>query len=288
MGISRRRVLAAVTAAVAAAGLATVSGSTPASAVDPPVFTLPGFPSDEGVLRLHLGASDYVRFDPRGASGYTVGTQEPLVVSGCNLTSPTSLGFVAGAPNSQNPRLGLVGDAIGVQVRGEGNGTPCGQVNGTAQSLDLRPGGALADMEMDAVELDIEGKFSVTVRADLYLDSTLVWSELLVTGGSDSGPDSADGDNFRWVLPSTTAPVFFDRIVLRADLSTPGGAFSLEGGADGTAAQPGGLGAELGTTDSLFHITDVDGTLACGATATEPGTGGAPTVSIQLVNQAGC
>jgi len=39
------------------------------------------------------------------------------------------------------------------------------------------------------------------------------------------------------------------------------GAFSLEGGSDGTAALPApSLGATLATTDSLFHIADVDGT----------------------------
>ena len=80
----------------------------------------------------------------------------------------------------------------------------------------------------------------------------------------------------------------FDEIVLSVDSSTPGGAFSLEGGADGTTPEPGGLGDDLDTTDSLFHLTNVDGILGCGGSASEIGTGGAPSVTVTLVNQAGC
>jgi hypothetical protein len=170
--------------------------------------------------------------------------------------------------------VGLVGDALGVQVKGEGNGQPCGRVDGTGQALVLALAGSLATFEMDRAELDIEGKFGVTVRAELYLDDRLVRTETLPTAASsDSGPDSADGDNFRWRLPAAGASALFDRIVLRVDPSTPGGAFSLEGGADGTAPQPDGFGAELGTTDSLFHLTDIDGELDCGGTATAGGVG---------------
>ena len=87
----------------------------------------------------------------------------------------------------QQIKLGLIADGIGVQGRSEGNGGPCGLVNGPSQSLELSLAGQLADYEMDYAELDVEGKFGVTVKAQLYLDDVLVRTELLVTGGPDSG-----------------------------------------------------------------------------------------------------
>lgn len=293
---SRRR-SALAGAAVAALSLAVVWTTAPADADEPPVFELPPFPSEEGVLRLHLGASDYFRYDDSdGAGGFTAGTAENLVVNGCNVVAPLpTLATLTPTPSGgpQQGKLGLVGDALGVQVKGEGNGTPCGQVNGLAQAIDLRLGnfpGTSQPMTMDFAELDIEAKFGATVRAELYRGTTLVGTETLPSAGPDSGPDSADGDNFRWRLPSnpSSAPVFFDRIRLSVDPSTPTGAFSLEGGGDGTA--PGTFGATLPTdqSDSVFHITAFDGVLGCGQTATENGTGGAPSVSVTLVNQTGC
>lgn len=292
MRIGWRRSAALLAAMAAGVGLVAVPGGQPARATDPPVFELPGFPGDLGVLRLHLGAERYFRYDAKSGSGYAAGTKEPINVSGCNIVAPlpTSVALTptpSGAPSQG--RMGLVGGSIGVQVKGEGNGSPCGQVNGTSQAVDLRLAGSLANLEMDSAELDIEAKFGATVKAQLYLDGTVVGTETLPTGGPDSGPDSGDGDNFRWRLPeSTAALVLFDQIKLTVDGSTPGGAFSLEGGADGTAAQPGGFGETLGTTDSLFHVTSTDGILGCGDTVTKGGTGGAPNVSIKLESGGAC
>ena len=92
------------------------------------------------------------------------------------------------------------------------------------------------------MELDIEAKGDVIVVADLYLRGDLVASgyELLTGTRSDSGPDSADGDNYRFRVPPAPATSAFDAFVLRAKNNV--GSFSLSGGADGTAAEPGGLG----------------------------------------------
>jgi hypothetical protein len=189
---------------------------------------------------------------------------------------------------SSQGKLGLAKDSIGVQVKGEGNGTPCSQVNGT-QALDLQLAGSLANKAMDFAELDVEGKFGVTVKAQLYNDGQLVRTQLLPTGGPDSGPDSANGDNFRWRLPDTSAGlVLFDEIKLSVDASTPGAAFSLEGGSDGTAPQPGGLGQTLATSDSLFHIAAFDGQLACGGTANKTGAPGEPTASVTSQSGTAC
>jgi hypothetical protein len=291
--VGLRRALAVAAVIVAASTLAGVSKGPEAAAADPPVFTLPPFPGDGGVLRLHLGAQDYFRFDAKNTAGpgYVAGTQELITTSGCNIVAPfpTSMTLTP-APNggSAQGRLGLVADGIGVQVKGEGNGTPCGQANGTTQSLDLKLAGALANSAIDFAELDVEGKFGVTIKAELFLDGQPAGTELLVTSGPDSGPDSGDNDNFRWRLPAAPNTGFFDEVKLSVDGSTPSGAFSLEGGADGTSPEPGGLGTTLGTTDSLFHIAGIDGELACGATASEAGTNGAPSASITLQNVAGC
>ena len=235
-----------------------------------------GFPlPDEGVVRLHM-ANDgqYVRFDATNPSGgFTIGTPSPITVSSCVATVSGPLS-VTPTPAPATGKLGLVDNGLGVQIKGEGNGTPCGRVDGLSQALTLAPAGALATKEFDFAELDVEVKFGGTVRADLYLGAQLVKSEVLpTTGSSDSGPDSADGDNYRWRLPAVGTTAIFNKIVLKVDASTPGGAFSLAGGDDGTAPQPGGLGATLATSDSLFHVTDIDGILNCGDTATRGGTG---------------
>ena len=286
----RFRKVALLGALVGALGLVGIANR--ADAADPPVFTLPPFPADLGVLRLHMGgSSDYFRYDAKSGATYVPGTAEPLTASSCAVVSPLPTSMtITPTPNGGSSKggVGLVVHSIGVTVKGEGNGTPCGQVNGVSQALDLKLAGQLAGLKMDYAELDVEGKFGVTVKAQLYLNGTLVRTELLPTGGPDSGPDSADGDNFRWRLPSTTSLVFFDEIKLSVDASTPTGAFSLEGGSDGTLPQPGGLGASLGTSDSLFHITNGDGVLQCGGSASENGTGGAPSITVTLQSGTGC
>jgi hypothetical protein len=266
-----------LTVVVAVMGaLAAVTGSvTPTQAAA--VFPLP----DIGVVRLHMVNNDqYVRFDPSdGSGGYTTGTPNPIVVSSCQATVSGPLSITPTPPPSAG-KLGFVDHEFGVQVKGEGNGTPCGRVDGLNQALTLQLAGPLASDEFDLAELDVEVKFGGTVRAELYFGSQLMRVELLPTSGvSDSGPDSADGDNYRFRLPAVGTSAIFNKIVLKLDSSTPGGAFSLAGGNDGTAPQPGGLGATLATSDSLFHITDIDGTLNCGDTVNR-GTTGVPVTSL--------
>jgi hypothetical protein len=238
---------------------------------------------DGGVVRLHLGASDFFRFDaPDGSGGYTPGTPAPITVSQCVATTSGVMAVQAGPANGS---VGLVDDDLGVRVGGEGQGQPCGQVNGTGQSLSLTLVGPLAGMFVDRAELDIEGKFNAAVRGELYQGSELVGVETLATGTlSDSGPDSGTNDNYRWVLPAPDGPsVLFDRLLLRVDPSTPSGAFSLAGGAEGTAPAPGGLGEMLGTSDSLFHLVGADGELDCGDQASTDGPG-VPSATVERLD----
>ncbi len=268
--------------AVAGAFLLLTGSVTPGQAQT--TLTLP----DVGVVRLHMGAdAKYVRFDAaNGSGGYTAGVPSPITVSSCaaTVTGPLS---VTPTPAPSAGKLGLVDNELGVQVKGEGNGTPCGRVDGLSQALTLQLAAPVATKEFDYAELDVEVKFGGTVRADLYMGTQLMGTERLFTSGvSDSGPDSADGDNYRWRLPAAGSSVF-NKIVLTVDSSTPGGAFSLAGGADGTTPQPGGLGQTLGTSDSLFHLTDIDGILNCGDTVSS-GSAGTPAAQLsRLANGLG-
>ncbi len=246
-----------------------------------PLDTLP----EAGILRLHLGSSPQQwRFDPvQGAST----SQAVGVSSGCKL-SPTSGSLVSYLPTPSNGSLGLTTDGIGVRSSGEGAGVPCGRVDGD-KSQQLRvslDGAGLSGALADYMELDIEAKGDVIVIADLYLRGDLVDSYELPTGArSDSGPDSADGDNYRFRVPPAPGTSAFDAFVLRPKNNI--GSFSLAGGQDGTAPEPGGLGDDLGTSDSLVHLKEATGILDCGD-STGDVTGGDTTANFTRGQNTGC
>ena len=280
MKIWPRSAIAIGASLLSVSALVVLPGST--SPVQTPDVTTSSLP-DGGLVRLHLGPSDFFRFDaPDGSGGYTPGTPAPISVAQCAATISGVMAIQVGPANG---RLGLVADGLGVRVGGEGQGQRCGQVNGSDQSLSLTLTGPLSGMVMDRAELDIEGKFDATVRAELYRGSVLVGVETLDTGVlSDSGPDSGTDDNYRWVIPAPdAAPVLFDRLLLRVDPSTPSGGFSLAGGAEGTAPAPGGLGEMLGTSDSLFHVVAADGILDCGDQASTGGPG-VPSATVERLD----
>jgi hypothetical protein len=206
------------------------------------------------------------------------------------------------------PYPGIFGDAIGVRSGG-GTGSPCSRIDpGETLTMDL--GSELSGRFVDFAEIDMEGKFGATYKIQGYAvtatSTKLVKTELYetVAGGSDSGPDSGDGDNFRIRFPKTGF-VAVNRLVFSIDGSV--GAASLEGGADGTlpcnvpecdpALGTPSLGLTLsddspdpqpGTTDSLFHLIQADGVLACGETAPPQGGGGTPLNSLKrLANATG-
>jgi len=148
---------------------------------------------------------------------------------------------------------------------------------------------------IDYAELDIELKFSGALSIQGYIGNSAVGSAQTYTSvGSDSGPDSGDGDNYRVRFPKT-GTTLVNRLVLTA---TNGGA-SLEGGADGTqacdptvAGECGGtvgfsLGQTLGTSDSLFHLVNVDGVLGCGDSAQQSGGTGTPENDLTRENNVG-
>jgi hypothetical protein len=237
-----------------------------------------------GVLRLHLGADgDKLLYEPPTGSGELPATQT-ISTRKCvaSLSPPASL--VTLTPTPEAASVGLFDHGLGVKGSSDGTGTPCGRVDGPSQALTLSLGETLAGKLIDFAELDIEAKFDVLVRAQAYLGGSIVATETLPSGsGSDSGPDSADGDNYRWLVDPASP---FDTLVLSVDPSTPGGAFSLEGGADGTA--PGDLGAAFPTSDSLFQLEDVTGVLDCGESSPTIGGDGTPTADLTRGQNANC
>ena len=235
-----------------------------------------------GILRLHLGAQDYLRFDPSNGADPT---QTNISSSACKVSlSNGSLVALTHTPTSSGAAVGLKDDGLGVKVVSEGSGTPCGQVNGTSQALTISLAGILGSKVIDRAELDVEFKFNAKVKADMYLDGGLVGTRTFDCTKSDCGPDSGSGDNFRLQVTD----LVFDAIRLSVDPSTPSGAFSLEGGADGTT--PGVVGSTLATdkNDSIFRISGAEGTLTCGGQATETGASGEPDATLQRANATGC
>jgi len=294
----RLRSLTAVAAVITlvAVGLATVAafdaGAAP-GVTTPPVGCTDVSPEtggviysctqDKGLLRLHLGTSDYFRFEPVAAPPIT----QAISTSGCNATLAASPRLVTLTPGPSGARLGQRRDALGVNFN-EGGGEPCGQVNNTGpngQSLILSLGSGIGvdGALVDWAEVDFERKFDGVVRAQFFEggpQGTSVGQLLLGCSAtlSDCGPDSGDGDNFRLDTKNPPggqpSPGPFDTIVLRLDASGPSnGAFSLEGGADGTAPGPVGSTLSVNPNDSIFHVITretitYDGTLDCSDTST--------------------
>jgi len=247
--------------------------------------TMPG----DDVLRLHLNKdADYFRYQRPIDAGGEVFTQA-ITARNCVVPQNPTPSLVTLTPTPTTGAVGLVEDGLGVKAKNDGAGTPCGLVD-AGQELTLSLVGSpdnaiLRNKLIDFAELDIEGKFDVTVRAEARLAGKRVWTGTLETGpGSDSGPDSGDGDNYRWLID----PPSFDQLVLTVDELTPNGSFSLEGGEDGTAPAPGGLGASLGTSDSVFQLIDFTGTIDCGETEPSVGGGDSPEATFSRGQNENC
>src|SRR5262245_50686791 len=261
-----------------------------------------------GVLQLHLGSSgsapqDYFGFRDANGTGYASTFAQTQTISngqGCKLAPTTgALVTLESSATAGQSSVGFVGDAIGVRTNSEGNGQPCGRIDAPGQKLTFRL--SLAGKMIDYAELDLELKFGGTVSVQGYIGNSPVGSAVEYgSNGSDSGPDSGDGDNYRVRFPKTGFT-----LVNRLDFTIKGniGGASLEGGADGTVAcrttssvpsNPAecgppvnfSLGETLPSTDSLFHLVNVDGVLDCGDQAPAQGGGDNPTNLLTRQNNA--
>jgi len=243
---------------------------------------------DGGVLRLRLGPTDHFKWQPTAGSNTLAQTQTISSSGACgaSLTGPNLVGLSASGGS-----VGFVADGFGVRGSGEGSGQPCGRVDGS-QKLSVQLGSVLANRAIDFAELDIEGKFDAAFTIQASLGGSPVGSASYATTGSDSGPDSGDGDNFRVRFPKT-GRMLFDKLTF----SPTSGAISLEGGGDGTQPCDSTVASEcladdsLGetidggspTTDSLFHLVKLDGLLDCDDPAVNEPSGGAGEPAITLV-----
>lgn len=296
----RSKLLAAVASATAIALFALLLPAAATAGTTASTSAL----QDGGVLRLRLGAQDNLKFQPPdGSGGYAAATKTQSVANGqgCKiaLSGDQLVTFQPPSGNGPSPYTGFVSDGIGVGSNGEGNGQPCGRID-PGQTLTLNLGTGLSGKVIDYAEIDLELKFGATVSVTGYLvqgtTATQVGSPVPYSStGSDSGPDSADGDNYRIRYPRTGTTTV-NRLVFNIVGST-GGA-SLEGGADGTGpcdASDGCTEPSLGqsidapatTTDSLFHLIDADGILNCGQTANSTPVSGTPTSSLERLQNEG-
>lgn len=265
--------------------LAVTSGlvsTTSAASADPVTVRL-----DEGVLRLHLGAQDYFRFD--AASGTSPADQAitgscPISLGSPQLVTLTG-GRRTGSPGQSVNNVGLKNDGLGIKFLN------CGTVDLPDWELRLKLGsvidnGTVGDGEVavDYAEVELEGFGGVRVIADLYRNNTFqATQQLAITG---------NGTNARLIVgtlnDTNDSNVLFDEIRLRPkSLFT---SFSLEGGAEALSANRGPLGVSLETDDTLFRVVKqqtFDAVLECGGPAlTVPGEAGVVTVS--NVNVPGC
>jgi hypothetical protein len=299
---------AALGGAVALVATLAVTGGGPAGAAPGGTFGTGGSLPDIGVLRLSLGTTNELRFEPADTTP-AAATQTISARTGggrkceVQLGGATLVGLTAASASGAVLSPGLDADSLGVrQSGGNASGTPCGIVD-SSERLTMALAGSLADFEVDRAELDIEVRDNAVVRVDLTMDGGTVESFRMRTGtsvpagspttragrndfdcspSSDSGSNSGANDNCRWLIEPSTP---FDQIVFVAEA----GAFGVMGGADATpvclgADCSGGtgtsLGQELGTSASLFHITDLSGVLDCGdTTITAGGSGGDATVT---------
>jgi hypothetical protein len=279
---------------------------------------------EAGVLRLRLGAQDHFRFQVPAPSppGHYIDTtplpttQSLTIQSGCRLAATSGLAELS-ASGGQG-QVGFFGDSLGVR---EGpSGQPCGQIDSPNQLLALKLGTGLAGKAIDFAEIDIEGKFNAKLEVNGYsIDAAdscsspaptqLVASEMYdLTIGSDSGPDSGDGDNYRLRFPKLAEdeagnPVAVKTAANCITFKATAGAVSLEGGSDGTqpcdtadgCIEPSlgqtiddtAAGAPTFTTDSLFHLIEADGVLDCGDDPVSQTNGGITTTVARLDNVGG-
>ena len=232
--------VAALLAALLPAGLASGTGSE----------------DEPSVVLLTLGSTDRVKW-----------MTDIQAITSRNKCTPVTF---AASPEilkvaAIGGQLGLVKDGLGVKSTNDGTGEPCGRVEAEdGEAISVALGAHLDGYLMSAIDVDLELKFNAQVDLIFKRDGTTVFASTFSSGGgSDDGPDSGDGDNYRvFVRPASgDSPILFDEVVF----DPSAGAISLEGGADGT--DKGTLDAN--SNSSQFEVVKgFDGQITCGDTVT--------------------
>lgn len=200
---------------------------------------------------LEMGKNDRVTFEGQTQSISTRNNNCTVVTFGSpQLLVLTPFGGV----------LGHTKDALGVQSPGDGNGEPCSRVDSSkGEAISVRLGSALTGQLMSAVDVDLELKSNATVEVTYLHEGVEVASDTFdPTDASDDGPDSGDGDNYRYAHRPMDgeSPALFDEVKF-----TPiSGILSMEGGSDGTDQ-----GSLASNNFSQFEVVQsYDGEITCG------------------------
>jgi hypothetical protein len=213
--------------------------------------------SEPSVVLLTLGSQDHVKWEGL-TQGITTRRNDCLAVSFAESPQLLVVSAIGG-------QLGEVRDGLGVAGPQDGSGEPCGRVS-PGQAISVALGSRLDDYLMTAIDVDLELKFSAAVDVTyLHAGQVVATDVFSPTSGPDDGPDSKDGDNYRYFHRPMNGSdqVYFDEVTLAAI----SGAFSLEGGADlATNTEPNAFG-QLDPTSksSQFEIVPTfDGEITCG------------------------
>jgi hypothetical protein len=249
---------------------------TTASATSPIAFAA-------GSIKLHMNtdASYFKQYDASGdeivgaTQAFKAGTKcNYTPVSGPTLIAPTAFGpsgTVVGYLQKDN------GYGLGVNRAGkEGTGS-CTQTNLNEKlTLELKNDGtpsSLQGLYVSDTKLDMEFKYNAVLNAAFFLDGTQVGTLPYGCLSSDCGPDSGGGDNYEVHLQ---APVndanpngLWDKVELTVSSSNTQAAVTLEGGND------------VGTSDSIFNLSQLLTPITCGSTV--QGDGGGTHVNVTLV-----
>ena len=208
---------------------------------------------DPSVVLLTLGSVDRVTW-----------ISETQTISGKNNCTVTFAGADLLDFSAVGGQLGFIKDGFGVKSSGDGTGEPCGRVEASdGEEIHVSLGSGLEGYLMTAIDVDLELKFNASVNILFKHEGVTVATVTGFTGsgGSDDGPDSGDGDNFRFFARPTAGgnPVSFDEVVF----DPTAGAVGLEGGSDGTEN-----GTLAGNNSSQFEVKQSFGQITCQDTVT--------------------
>jgi hypothetical protein len=162
-----------------------------AAGADTPAPTPPSKPActSTGCVRLHLGS------DAR-AFTYNNKTQALSTASNnCKLNAPASGSIMNFSATSQSsgPAPGMNGTDIGVRVNSSGNGTPCGQVDGT-ETLTFSPftgtSAVIPNGKFTGLTMDLEVTGNAVVRLDL--NTTPAQTYFLQSGTSIQSAETSE------------------------------------------------------------------------------------------------
>jgi hypothetical protein len=146
----------------------------------------------------------------------------------------------------------------------DGTGEPCGRVEADDdEKISVALGDDLDGYLMSAIDVDLELKFNASVIVNFYHgEGDPIHTDTFdPTTGSDDGPDSADGDNWRYFERPMNGddPILFDRVEFVPDT----GSLSLEGGADGVEN---GVIDEENNSSQFEVVQTFDGDITCNDT----------------------